>query len=80
MVGAKTRPQKLFLRNYDVLVIPGALVTGKPEASRLALHALAAPVFGRHAVTEGGLARLAVAWRRERADRKSTRLNSSHRH
>ncbi len=68
VVGQKTRATKLFLRNYDMLVIPDSQVAAPPKDLRLSLHALAAPVFGRRNITEGQLMRLAGAWSRERAD------------
>lgn len=78
VVGRKTRATKLFLRNYDMLVVPDAQVTGDPRASRLILHALVAPVFGRGAVTDGQLDRLAGAWGREKADGLVSSIAGSH--
>ena len=68
IVGQKTRATKLFLRSYDVLVMPDSQVAAPPKDLRLSLHAMAAPVFGRRNVTEGQLMRLAGAWGREKAD------------
>jgi predicted RNA methylase len=68
VVGQKTRATKLFVRNYELLVIPDSQIAAPPKDLRLTLHALAAPVFGRRKITDGQLMRLAGAWARERAD------------
>lgn len=68
IIRQKARPNKFNLRNYDLLVYPGNQIIGDPHLSRLALHALRAPVFGRRVVTDRQLDRLAAAFRRENVD------------
>jgi hypothetical protein len=64
----KTRPTKSFLRNYDMLAVPDSQISGNIAASRLALHALTCPVFGRYKISDGQLDALAAAWRQASTD------------
>jgi len=68
IVARKARPEMFRLRNYDLAVLPSSQVKGNPKQSRIALNVLAAPVFGRGALTDRQLDRLADSFRQERAD------------
>jgi predicted RNA methylase len=64
----KTRATKSFLRNYDMLAVPDSQISGNVAASRLALHVLTCPVFGRHKISARQLDALATAWRQASTD------------
>ena len=64
----KARADKFNLRNYDLLVLTASQIVGDVRSSRLALHALNAPFFGRGSITERQLDLLASAWSSERPD------------
>ncbi len=59
IIARSTRAKPLFLRNYDVLVIPDVQVTGDFKSSRLSLHTLRCQVFGRGSITASQLDLLA---------------------
>ena len=67
-LAQKARITTLFLRNYDLLVLPDSQVTSRRFASRLALHVMACPVFGRFTISKAQLDALAEAWKRDRPD------------
>jgi hypothetical protein len=62
-IGAKAQATKLHLRNYDLVVLPDAVIKSPNVAPRLALHVLRSPVFGRGSIGAGQIARLASAAR-----------------
>jgi hypothetical protein len=64
----KARATKAFLRNYDLLVVPNSQVSGDVTESRLALHIMTCPVFGRYKISNGQLDALVDAWHRTSAD------------
>jgi predicted RNA methylase len=64
----KARADNFNLRNYDLLVLPASQVVGDVRSSRLALHALNAPFFGRGTITERQLDMLATSWTAARPD------------
>jgi hypothetical protein len=78
VVARKARATKLFLRNYDLLVLPDSQIQAKDIVSRLAFQILSAPVFGRGAFNEGQLLRLTAAWKRERADGLVSTIAGNH--
>jgi len=68
IIAQKARPKTLFLRNYDLLVLPDSQITSKQVNTRLALHVMACPVFGRFKISHAQLDGLAEAWRRAHPD------------
>ena len=68
ITAQKARATTLFLRNYDLLVLPDSQITSRSFASRLALHVMACPVFGRSNISKAQLDALAEAWKRDRPD------------
>lgn len=68
ILGQKTRATKAFLRNYDMLVVPDSQVSGDVTKSRLALHIMTCPIFGRYKISSTQLDALSAAWRRASAD------------
>ena len=63
LVARQARPLRLNLRSHDMLVLPGGLVDIGRARSRLCTNVLAAPVFGRGAITPGQLDHLAAVFR-----------------
>src|SRR5262249_26651002 len=68
IIRQKARAQTWHLRNYDLLVFPASQIADRIGSSRIALEVLAAPVFGRHNITERQLDRLAQSATKERSD------------
>ncbi len=68
IVAAKARATTLYLANYDLVVLPASQVKARTFPTRLALHVMACPVFGRNKISGRQLDILAEAWRRERPD------------
>lgn len=69
LVDRKARPLRLKLRNYDLLVLPGDVVSVGAGRSRLCTNVLRASIFGRSAVTPRQLDNLAVLFRQGRYKR-----------
>ena len=69
IVSRKTRPRKLRLRSYDMLVVPDVLVVGDVRRSRISLHTLRCPVFGRNMISEKQIDALVKAYQEENADK-----------
>jgi hypothetical protein len=63
LVPRQARPLRLNLRSHDMLVLPGKLVDVARARSRLCTNVLAAPVFGRGAITPRQLDHLAAVFR-----------------
>lgn len=61
IVKRSTRMKPFFLRNYDLMALPDSLVSGDVRKSRLSLHTLRCPVFGRGTISESQLDLLAGA-------------------
>jgi predicted RNA methylase len=68
VVFQKTRTTLAFMRNYDLLVLPEVQLKSRSIRSRMALHAMICPVFGRFKVSETQLDLLARYCRKERVD------------
>jgi RMKL-like, methyltransferase domain len=68
IAAQKARATTLFLRNYDLVILPDSQVQSRSFPTRLALHVMACPVFGRSSITKAQLDRLADAWRRNKPD------------
>ena len=63
LVQRRARPLRLSLRSHDMLVLPGSLVDVARARSRLCTNVLAAPIFGRGAITPRQLDHLAAVFR-----------------
>ena len=63
LVERRARPLRLNLRSHDMLVLPGSLVDVGRARSRLCTNVLAAPIFGRGAITPRQLDHLAALFR-----------------
>jgi hypothetical protein len=63
LVQRRARPLRLNLRSHDMLVLPGSLVEIARARSRLCTNVLAAPIFGRGAITPRQLDHLAAVYR-----------------
>ncbi|HXQ11499.1 MAG TPA: hypothetical protein VN805_10945 [Caulobacteraceae bacterium] len=63
LVQRRARPLRLNLRSHDMLVLPASLVDVARGRSRLCTNMLAAPIFGRGAITPRQLDHLAAVFR-----------------
>jgi hypothetical protein len=63
LIQRRARPLRLNLRSHDMLVLPGSLVDVARARSRLCTNVLAAPIFGRGAITPRQLDHLAAVFR-----------------
>jgi Putative RNA methylase family UPF0020 len=63
LVQRRARPLRLNLRSHDMLVLPASLVDIARGRSRLCGNVLAAPIFGRGAITPRQLDHLAAVFR-----------------
>ena len=68
IIARKTRLTKLFMRHYDVLLVPDVQITGPVKTTRLALHVLICPVFGKVQVSDKQMDLLVAACLREKSN------------
>jgi predicted RNA methylase len=64
----KARPLNLFLRNYDLVVLPASQIKSTRLEPRLALQVLRCPVFGRNRLGDSQVDLLARQWRKSKCD------------
>jgi|SRR5579871_84422 len=69
MIERRARPQRLFTRSHDVLVLPGHLAHVAQARSRICTNVLAAPIFGRGEITPRAFDRLAALMRESKGRR-----------
>jgi predicted RNA methylase len=68
MILPKARPLNLFLRNYDLAVLPASQIKAARLEPRLALRVLRCPVFGRNRIGDSQIDLLARQWRKSKCD------------